>query len=838
MAKEYKFKFSYNPQLLSQFEIKKRINAKTDAELVSQVFENLPFKLQLVNGVYLVIPDKDFKPVKLSGKVVDKSTGQPLAYAHVKTNVDGAVSNKDGRFILPPRKDTLLLKVSYIGYKDIELEIPPHVNQLDFELEQDPVQLPEVILTTDSIIEGLKPSFFSLAPDQFDALPALGGIDVFKTLQLLPGISGTDESSSGLFIRGGTPSQNLVLMDGFTLYNLDHFFGIYSTLNPNVINNVSVFKGGFGAQYGGRAGSVIDVSGKSGSMEKFKAGIEANALSLNTHLEVPFGDRTSLLVGGRWSMNSLFESEFYNDFLGTNRQSFLQSFDQDLVTLDLAPSITFFDLNGKLKHQFSDRSAMEVNLFLSADAYVGDFIEEGFSVEDEAEWENSGLSIRWSHQNNPNWYMNNTISFSEFVDNDAININEEFFDEISDSTFLFNLVNYEISNRIGDLTIKSDHEFLLPNSHSILAGVELNSIATEYFSSENYNTIDEFEEFEEFEEFFNDSTSQEATISSLYGAYQYKADRLVTNVGVRGSYFDATQKWYLEPRLDLTFSATKQLRLKAAASYHHQFVNETSQGYLENNDQFYWILANDEIIPIQKSLHLIFGLNYAIKQWSFDLELYRRNTDGVLENQFINLPPELIDDLDFDDISFSGENISEGIDLFVKYRKRNYTSWVSYNLGYSNDTFWFRNENQPTPSRNDQRHEINFVNMQKVGKWDFSSTLIYGSGKPFTPSNAVEDIEEEGLYNEDRINQEQLPYYFRIDLAAKYNFNLGKVSCELGATLFNITDRINVKNRRYIVGFDEVRIIDGVAEEFVSEIVQLDTNLLGFTPNLFLKFQI
>ena len=833
LAKQYHFKFSYNPKLLEQYEIKKVVNARNDAELISQVFQNLPFKLQLVNGIYLIIPDKNFKLVALSGKVLDKATGRPLAYAHIKTTVDGAVSNQDGRFNLPPRKDTLMMKVSYIGYKDITLKIPPYIDQLDFELEQDPVQLPEVILTTDSIIDGLKPSFFSLAPDHFDALPVLGGIDVFKTLQLLPGISGTDESSSGLFIRGGAPSQNLVLMDGFTLYNLDHFFGIYSTLNPSVINNVDVYKGGFGAQYGGRTNSVIDVSGKSGSSESFTAGLELNALSINMNIEAPLGSRTSFLLGGRWSLNSFIDSDFYDDFLETNRQSFLQSFSDDLVTLKVTPSVTFFDLNGKLKHQFSNRSTADINMFLSSDEYTGDFFEDGFGIEDQASWKNSGLSIRWNYQVKPNWYTHNSISLSEFVDNDAINISQEFFDEPSDSLFIFNFIDYTVSNRVGDLTIKSDHELLLARGNTLFAGIELNNLVTDYYSTQS-----SFFSGEEFFELYNDSLSQEANITSLYGSYQYKNEDLVTNLGIRGSYFDVTDKWYFEPRVDLSLQIVDHLRLKAAASYHHQFTNETSQGFIENNDQFYWVLANDGTVPIQKSFHLIFGANYTLNRWSFDLEYYRKNTDGIFENQFfINLPPSFLDEVDIQDLDLGGENVSEGVDAHIKYRKDNYTSWLSYSLGYSNDAFWFRNENRFSPSRNDQRHEINFVNMLKLGNWDISSTVLYGSGKPYTPSNPVTAIDEEGLYNQNLINQERLPYYFRIDIGAKYNFKIGRLSGSSGVTLFNITDRVNIRNRRFVQAFDEVIIVDNEPQQFVSEIIQLDTNLLGFTPNFFLKIQ-
>ena len=265
LSKKYDLKFSYSPRVLSKHSITKKITAKSKAELISKVFEDLPFDLKLTDGVYLIIPKKiEVKTTPIIGQVYDGDSGEPLAYAHVQTKEQGTLSSQNGRFSLPPSKDTVTLTVSYIGYKNVELKVPPNEDNLKLRLNQNPQELQEVVLTAESDNFNPDPSFFSLNPQQFSSLPMLGETDLFKTLQLLPGVRATDETSSGLVVRGGVPSQNLVLMDGFTLYNLDHFFGIFSTLNPNAINNVSIYKGGFGPKYGGRVSSVIDVAGKNG----------------------------------------------------------------------------------------------------------------------------------------------------------------------------------------------------------------------------------------------------------------------------------------------------------------------------------------------------------------------------------------------------------------------------------------------------------------------------------------------------------------------------------------------------------------------------------------------
>ena len=269
LSKEHKLKFSYSPKALSAHKITKSISARSQAELISQIFEDLPFELKLKDGIYLVIPEK-VKPVKKSiiGQVIDKKSGEPLAFAHVQTTKgQGVLSSQNGRFSLPPNRDTVTLTVSYLGYKKLELKVSPNEENIKLRLTQDPQELKEVVLTSENEKSTYAPSFFSLNPQQFSSLPMLGETDVFKSMQLLPGIKATDETSSGLAIRGSLPSQNLILLDGFTLYNVDHFFGIFSALNPNAINNVSVYKGGFGPEYGGRVSSVVDVAGKSGAAE-------------------------------------------------------------------------------------------------------------------------------------------------------------------------------------------------------------------------------------------------------------------------------------------------------------------------------------------------------------------------------------------------------------------------------------------------------------------------------------------------------------------------------------------------------------------------------------------
>ncbi|MEM9340701.1 MAG: TonB-dependent receptor [Bacteroidota bacterium] len=843
LSRKHKFKFSYNPNALKSHSINKRIKAASEAELLSELFEGFPFKIQLSDGVYLLIPQKSkFKPTRLAGKINDSVTGKPLAFAHVQVNNKGTISDQRGEFSLPPREDTLTLQISYIGYKPIELEIPPAQDHIVLSLEQEPTVLQEVILNSKEFNELVgKPGFFSMNPDQFDALPTLGETDVFKSIQLLPGIRATDESSSGLAVRGGHPSQNLVLMDGFNLYHLDHLFGIFSTINPNVINNVNVYKGGFGAEYGGRTSSVVDVAGKAGSLDRLAGGFGINTLSVNGYIETPLSSKTSLLLGARKALTDVLETNLYKDFLSSSRDGFLESVSSDVVGLDLFPSIDFYDFNGKIQHQFSERSVLDVNLFLSEDFYSGDF-EEGdefseYRINDQANWSNIGTSLSWKKMFSDTWKGDFTLSASSYSDDGSLSINEQFFNEVAfnidtiEANSVVEFFNYDVESSVSDLTFRSNHEVTMGKNNLLSVGTEWNAISTFYQSDQLF-----FEDFSTENTLVSDTLDVSTDILSFYGDYEINTGKVTSGIGIRTSFYEPSDRWYFEPRFDVRYAVSENFHLKGAASYHHQFVNQTSLSFFENSDEFFWVLSDGDQIPVQESMHLIFGADFSFDGWTFDVEYYQKNTTGILERQFFNLVPSTLELSQNEASDFSGENTSKGLDLFAKYRGKRFTSWLSYSLSKSENQFWFLNENVHYSSALDQRNEINLATIFKLGKWELSGILIYGSGRPFTPP--AEDPESDLLYDLDRINQERLPDYSRIDLSAKYSFSIGKASGELGITLFNMLDRRNIKSRRFVRQFifDESSTQDSIEEDQVR-IVSIDTNLLGFTPNFFFNIR-
>jgi len=247
----------------------------------------------------------------VSGIVKEKSTGEALPYASViveGTNI-GAMTNADGYFtIFGLPAGAVSISAQFIGYKKAGISLtgrPNDKRQIIIELEEESKQLKEVVITGKQNMMKVSENIsqVTISPKQITALPGLGEKDIFRSMQLLPGISGTNEASSGLYVRGGTPDQNLILYDGFTVYHVDHFYGFFSAFNSNAIKDVQLYKGGFEPKFGGRTSSVVEITGKTGNENEFNAGGEIGAISANGFAEIPLNGKGSILVAAMLVIN-------------------------------------------------------------------------------------------------------------------------------------------------------------------------------------------------------------------------------------------------------------------------------------------------------------------------------------------------------------------------------------------------------------------------------------------------------------------------------------------------------------------------------------------------------
>ena len=772
-------------------------------------------------------------PITIRGLVIDKESGESLPYANVivkDTNI-GTTTNEDGFFTLfNVPSETSTIQVQFMGYKTEVLILTTEIasDKITILMRPDSNQLEEVVISLDSGREIMKMnktvSQISLSPKNLATIPNLGEKDVFRTLQLLPGVSGTNESSSGLYIRGGTPDQNLVLLDGFTVYHVDHFYGFFSAFNSDVIKDIQLFKGGFPAEYGGRISSVMDLTGKTGNSNNLSLSAGLSLLSANATVEVPIGKKANLLISGRRSYTDILKSGLYNNIFdlyndsGSTNESNLP-FQARVLQNQLQPSFYFYDLNAKFSYKPTDKDIISVSLYNGEDNLDSSRENENTigagtdqertinaDIEDLLNWGNLGSSVRWARQWSDKFYTNVVGAYSNYF-SQRKRINDITI-QLVDSTTT-NKIGLIEDNNLKDYTLRIHNEYKINSKHSVEFGAQLTNNEVDY----NY--------------VINDTTTvigqkDKGILSTLYLQDKWSpTEKLNINGGIRATHFDLKDEIFYEPRLSLSYQLNDKIKLKGAWGRYYQFINRIVREDVSQGSRDFWLLANGKNSPISFSQHLILGTSYEIDDWLFDVEFFEKEMTGLTEFS-LRFQSSLGADPN-DQLFFEGTGISRGIDFLIQKKIGKYSGWLGYTLSEVVHSFPDLTTN-PFYALNDQRHEFKIVNALKAGRWDLGATWIYGSGKPYTAPKGIYTIKlldgsEKEYVNVGEKNGPRIAPYHRLDLSATYNFNLGSGNGNMGLSLFNLYNRSNT-------WYKEFEIIG-------DEMIETNVNYLGFTPSLF-----
>lgn len=855
LSEEYKFQIDYDKNLFN----KKPLQAVT--------YRSKPLKLVLEGllsdrGVHYMFIDNRilvirslnepleivYEPTRndfiLSGIVREKGTGEslPNAVVMLKGTDRGTATNVDGFFtLLEVPSDTSTLIVRYLGFQTTEIKLNPELltKQLVLEIQSISNELDEVVITSsrESMINVSEDiSKISVSPAQLAKLPSLGEKDIFRSLQLLPGISGTNETSSGLYVRGGTPDQNLNLLDGFTVYHVDHFYGFFSAFNSNAIKDVQLYKGGFESKYGGRISSVVDLTGKTGNTQKFSGSAGISAISANLALEVPFADgKGSVFFAGRRSYTDIIKSGLYNNIFDLfNQESEAQTPTMGpgggggggkgggrFAQTQVEPAFFFHDINGKISYRPSDKDIIAISIYNGADNLdnsrdvnsdmLGSVSPTGFnnSTKDLTVWGNWGTSLKWGRQWNSKWYTNSIIAYSNYYSKRDLYSTTEIIRD--DSVTIRNRGTIE-DNDLKDFTLKIDTEYLLNSSNKIEFGVQITNNDISYNLTRN-DTIQ-----------ILDRKDNGTTYSAYFQDKWRPFSKFQLTPGIRVNYFDVTDEMYFEPRISASYKLSPKFRLKAAWGKYYQFATRIIREDLSQGSRDFWLLANGENNPVSSSIHYIGGISYETDHLLFDVETYYKDTQGLTEYTLRFAGPRTIE---YNELFYQGTGYSRGIEFLAQKKAGKYTGWISYTLGEVMYDFPELSED-PYPALHDQTHEFKIVNSLSLGRWDLAATWIYATGKPYTsPVGGYEVPLLDGNTNSyvsiGEKNAFRLPDYQRLDVSASYNFKLGKANTQLGLSIFNLYNHTNIWYKTF-------EIIEG-------DLISTDVKTLGITPNVFFNIK-
>ena len=772
------------------------------------------------------------KNVTVSGKITDRATGEALPFVTVRVRnaAIGTTANVDGQFtLLSVPTDTSSLIFTYVGYEPVEIFLAPDAPFMALEVGMSAeATLTEVVITAEReelLRASEQVSMFKMTPAKLSTLPSLGENDIFRSFQLMPGISAANEHTSGLYVRGGTPDQALTLYDGFTVYNVDHLFGFFSAFNSNSIKDVQLYKGVFDAKYGGRLSSVVEITGKDGNNRRFNAGVDVSLLSMNVWMEQPFGDKFTTILTFRRSWQSPLYNKIFERFSGENETENDNPFAREFGA---QVSSHFYDVNAKATWKPNAKDVYSLSFYNGADNLDNSIrpqLPAGFGgggpralnigVTDLTKWGNTGMSLKWSRRWNERLYSNTLVSYSNYFSTRDRSTAGSFTNADGEEQDIRRgtLEN----NNLNDFSGKTDWEWkFVPGQQLEFGfGATQNDIAYSYSQSDTAKLLDRQSEGFTITAYLQDKAS-------------FFKEKLIVTPGIRVSHFSPTGKLYYEHRANMSLKITDKIKFKAATGLYYQFAKRVIREDILSGSRDFWVLADSNQLPVASSNQYVAGVSWENKNWLFDVEAYYKTLDGISEYSLRFEPGRPGQVVNYEEAFYNGTGIARGIDFLLQKKYGRFNGWLGYTLGEVRHNFPVYGESDFYAS-NDVTHEFKVVGLYKWRKWDFSATWIYATGKPYTaPEGGYQitllDGTTQDFLNISAKNANRLPAYHRFDVAATYNFSIAGAPCTIGLSIFNLYNRQNV-------WYKEFEIID-------QTVIETDVNYLGITPNLSFRLRL
>ncbi len=709
--------------------------------------------------------------VTVSGFVTDALSGERMIDATVyeKASFNGTTTNSYGFYSLPLQPGTAEIIVSFLGYDaDTVMITLTRDTVINFSLTMASSEIDAVTVTASgrrAKIESTQMSMIDIPVDKFLKLPVIfGEADVLKVIQLLPGVQSGTEGSTGIYVRGGGPDQNLFLLDGVPVYNANHLFGFMSVFNPDAVKSVQLYKGGFPARYGERLSSVVDIRMKEGNEKELHGNFAVGLISSKLSLEGPIiKDRTSFVISARRT---------YYDILA---QPFIMKYNQGQDNKTTA-GYYFYDLNAKINHKFSERSRLYLSSYLGRDrAYMRDSYRTNYDTEyGEMRmeykdnfglgWGNMITALRWNYLITNKLFSNTTITYSKYDFDVTV---ESSVEELNSKAKAVDFFKY--FSGIEDVGAKIDFDYFLSTRHSV-----------------KFGTGYTFHHFSPGVTAIRYNPGQTGGLDTVVGDMKVRArefimyaednidltSKLKMNAGVRLSLFNVqdTSYFVFQPRLSLRYLATDDLSFKLSYSKMAQFVHLLTTSAIS--------LPTDLWLPVTRryeppvSHQVAIGSGFMIPgDLEMTVEAFYKTMDNLIEYK--------------EGASFGGTGSgweakvekgrgwAYGAEFMLEKSYGKLTGWIGYTLSWTERKFENLNYGKTFPAKYDRRHDISLVLTHKFSdRVDAGLVWVYGTGNAATLG--ASEYPSENLFPQDwgynmitdypGRNNYRLPSYHRLDL--------------------------------------------------------------------------
>ena len=724
----------------------------------------------------------------LSGYVKDGKNGEVLIGATIgeKSSGSGTSANAYGFYSLQLPKGKHTISFSYLGFgsRDTVVDLSGNVS-LNIELISASVEIHDVVITTtrkDENVSNAEMGKVELNIDKIKSLPVIfGEVDILKTIQLLPGVVTGGEGNSGFYVRGGSPDQNLILLDEAVVYNSGHLFGFFSIFNGDALLNTTLYKGGMPANYGGRISSVLDVNMKEGNNKSFHTSGGIGLISSRLLIEGPLKkNKSSFMISGRRT----YIDQLLKPFI--KKSAFNGS------------GYYFYDLNMKLNYSFSDKDRIFASGYFGKDIFS--FAGDGdFKIK--IPWGNFTSTVRWNHLFSKKLFSNISAIYNSY--NFQIDGTQGNFEII-------------LTSGIRDWNLKSDFDYYLNARHAVKFG------ANYTFHTFMPNSISGKAGDVEFKP--DVITSTYAHDVAFYALDKWDiSEKLQVNYGLRFVVFDQigpyndihydafgkpsdTVKYSsgqhvvtysgLEPRFTFRYKTGKTSSVKGNYTINNQFVHLVSNnGNTLPTD--IWVPSTLRVKPqIGTQASVGYFRNFKENTFEASVEVYFKYMKNQIEYRD-SYTPEPNEDLEKNFVFGYGE--SAGLELFLNKQYGKLTGWIGYTLSKSIRLFDDLNHDdngvaQPFRSKYDRTHDLSVVASYTLGKhWQLGGTFIFASGNLTTLPESYFLIEN--LVNNDYgpINSYRLPSYNRLDISATWaRHKHEKWECSWTIGAYNVYNRHNV----------------------------------------------
>ncbi len=766
------------------------------------------------NIVILPIDNQTSVFVNICGYIKDYQNNLFLSYVNIYTadNKWGTSTDANGYYELrlPRKYDSLT--ASFIGFENFIISVEQNkTNDCPvILLHEDSETLSTIVMREyldDGITQSENTKSIVLNLEKMNVLPGQLDNDVFASVLMLPGINSPSESLDGIFIRGGTPDQNLVLYDDIPVYHTSHLFGTISAFNPFFVDEVNVYRSAISSEYGGRVSGVVDIKSKSKIPKKMHFGMGIDMIHAHFDFETPLWKNSALYISFRRSITEIWASPTflsYADWIFQGSKVDPERFAaNDLEFNDL---FAFNDANLKWVYNLpKDRFELSTFGTLNKLNYSTALPNRNAFVLDQLDLKNGGAKISWERD----WA--DDLTSNVIITNAEYDYKYDIFLEFP-NWMLDSLDRGFSKNRIKDGSFELSFDWAPKEYQNFKMGYQFTENDISFEFGQRMSGV-----------FESEKQTFEHALHTLFGEYSLALPNIVDmDIGLRLQNSPILEKRYFEPRISVVTRLSENMRLKASTSKQFQFVSQLVAFDINDvgfNNQI-WVASDEEIIPVIESNQWVGGIIYEKDDWTLDTEGYVKELVGITSFSALS---------ELSAPYAQGKSKVRGIDVLLKRRFKNFRSWISYTLSETLYEF-------PTippgvfPAPHDQQHVLQWVNIYKDGPWEFSVGVNFRTGLPFRDASGIA-LEENSMgelvpriqYNE--LNSSRLGPYFRTDASVIYNF--GSIQSGKGFVGMSIQ---NVTNRANVLGRDFYR---GNATANGSPIL-LSTDELGlrFTPNV------